>query len=117
LIDPETDIRARRPLDQRFAAFTLRVEGQEIPRGDWPRWAQELSVPVREDLVFPATVDQALAEVDGLRSMVARDRLAEGAVRRASDRSTVQLADGRPVRASFKVISNRFLLKHQDGGA
>jgi RNA ligase (TIGR02306 family) len=101
--------------DHRFAAFTLRGPGGEIPRGDWPAWVHDLSVPVRDDLVFPTTVDQALAEVDGLRSAVAPDRPAEGVVWRAADRATVQPADGPPVRASFKVISNRFLLKHQDG--
>ena len=99
---------------QQFAAFTLRVEGREVPRGDWPDWVTELSVPVRAELSFPATVDQALADVDGLKSVVARDRPAEGVVWRAADRASVELPDGKVVRASFKVISNRFLLKHQD---
>lgn len=103
--------------DQRFAAFTLRLEGAEIARGDWPDWVAAVSVPTRPDFSFPATVDQALAEVDGMKSMVTRDRPAEGLVWRAADRPVVELSDGSIVRASFKVISNRFLLKHQDGAA
>jgi RNA ligase (TIGR02306 family) len=100
--------------DQRFSAFTLRIEGEEVPRGDWPDWAVALSVPVRTEFTFPTTVDQALADVDGMKSAVTADRLAEGLVWRAGDRADVRLADGQTVRASFKVISNRFLLKHQD---
>jgi RNA ligase (TIGR02306 family) len=100
--------------DQRFAAFTLRVDGREIPRGDWPAWLRELSVPVRGEFEFPATLDQALADADGMKSAVSPDRLGEGLVWRAADRTQVQLADGSLVRASFKVISNKFLLKHQD---
>jgi RNA ligase (TIGR02306 family) len=99
--------------DQRFAAFTLRVGGPEIPRMEWPSLALELSVPLRPEFSFPQTVDQALAEVDGMTSAISRDRPAEGVVWRAADRATVQLPDGQLVRASFKVISNRFLLKHQ----
>jgi len=100
--------------DQRFSAFTLRVEGGEVARGDWPEWATALSVPVRVEFAFPATVDQALADVDGMKSAVAPGRQAEGLVWRAGDRTDVRLADGQVVRASFKVISNRFLVKHQD---
>ncbi|MET1071316.1 MAG: RNA ligase (ATP) [Umezawaea sp.] len=100
--------------DQRFSVFTLRVQGAEIPRGDWPEWALALSVPVREEFSFPLTADQALGDVDGMKSAVSPDRLAEGLVWRAGDRAEVTLADGQVVRASFKAISNRFLLKHQD---
>jgi RNA ligase (TIGR02306 family) len=100
--------------DQRFSAFTLRVEGDEVARGDWPEWAVALSVPVRAEFTFPETVDQALADVDGMKSAIAPGRQAEGLVWRAGDRTDVRLADGQVVRASFKVISNRFLVKHQD---
>ncbi len=99
--------------EQRFSVFTLRVEGEEVPRGDWPDWAVALSVPVRTEFAFPRSVEQALADVDGMKSAVSGERLAEGVVWRAGDRAEVRLADGQVVRASFKVISNRFLLKHQ----
>lgn len=96
---------------RRFAAFTLLVDGAEVPRGDWPDWMSELSVPVH-DLTFPATVDEALAQVDSLRSLVSPGRQVEGVVWRAGDRTHVTTADGARLRASFKVISNRYLLKH-----
>jgi hypothetical protein len=82
-----------------------------VPRGEWPEWIAELSVPVH-DLPFPATVDEALAQVDPLRSLVSPGRPAEGVVWRAADRTHVTTADGARLRASFKVISNRYLLKH-----
>ena len=96
---------------RRFAAFTLLVDGAEVPRDRWPEWLLRLAVPVH-DLPFPTDVETALAGVDGLRSAIAPDRAAEGVVWRAVDRTTVGLPDGRVVRASFKVISNRYLLKH-----
>lgn len=94
---------------QAFAAFTLLVDGVEIPRAQWPAPILALSVPLRE-IPFPDSVEQALTDVDGLRSRIA-DRPAEGVVWRATERVTVTLPDGRVVRASFKVISNRYLLK------
>lgn len=95
----------------RFAAFTLRAGADEVPRDAWPAWLAELSVPVHE-LAFPASVDEALAQVETLRSKVSPERPVEGIVWRAADRATVTTADGAILRASFKVISNRYLLKH-----
>jgi RNA ligase (TIGR02306 family) len=96
---------------QRFAAFTLRADGRELPRGEWPAWVGELSVPVH-DLPFPGSVDEALAQVDRLESRVTPGRQVEGVVWRAADRAEVVTASGSRLRASFKVISNRYLLKH-----
>jgi RNA ligase (TIGR02306 family) len=95
----------------RFAAFTLLADGAEVPRREWPAWIAERSVPVHH-LPFPATVDEALVQVESLRSKVSPDRPVEGVVWRAADRTTVTTADDRRLRASFKVISNRYLIKH-----
>jgi RNA ligase (TIGR02306 family) len=97
---------------QHFAAFTLRVDGEEIPRDRWPGWVVELAVPVLDDLPFPASLDAALAAVERLSSAVSPGRPAEGVVWRARDRATVTLPDGQALRASFKVVSNRYLMKH-----
>lgn len=96
---------------QRFAAFTLRVDGTEVPRGSWPDWLTALSVPLH-GFPFPATLEEALAQVETLKSKVAPDRAAEGVVWRAIDTPNVALPDGQVLRASFKVISNRYLLKN-----
>ncbi|MBL7487046.1 RNA ligase (ATP) [Frankia sp. AgW1.1] len=90
--------------------FTVRVDRHELPRGQWPAWAVDLSVPVL-DLPFPRTVEEALAGVEGLTSALAA-RPAEGVVWRAADRELATLSDGSMSRASFKVISNRYLLKN-----
>lgn len=96
---------------QHFAAFTLRVDGTEVPRGSWPEWLQKLSVPVY-DLPFPQDLDEALAQVETIKSLLAPGRAAEGIVWRAADTYVVTLPDGRIERASFKVISRRYLLKN-----
>jgi hypothetical protein len=83
-----------------------------VPRGSWPEWVAGLSVPVHDGLTFPGSVDDALAQVEKLRSKVSPDRPVEGVVWRAADRAQVETADGERLRASFKVISNRYLLKH-----
>jgi RNA ligase (TIGR02306 family) len=97
--------------DQRFAAFTLRVDRVEVPRSAWPAWVQSLSVPVH-NLPFPTSVEEALAQVERLTSAVSPGRAAEGIVWRAADTDIVVLPNGQMTRASFKVISNRYLMKN-----
>jgi RNA ligase (TIGR02306 family) len=97
----------------RLAIFTLRVGGREVPRADWPDSLLELSVPLRPELSWPGDVDEALATVDRLRSAINPERLAEGVVWRLPDRAEVESADGQILRASVKVISNRYLLKFE----
>ncbi|MFE6967207.1 RNA ligase (ATP) [Agromyces sp. NPDC057679] len=96
--------------EPRFAAFTVQVDGKEIPRGEWPAEIAALSVPVY-DFPYPETVAEALAQVEGLKSLVAPDRAAEGVVWRATDTSTVKAGEYY-VRASWKAISRRYLMKH-----
>lgn len=84
---------------QRFAAFAIYVDGRRLFRTEWPAWALEVAVPMYVDLPFPSSVDGALAQVDGIKSLVSPDRNAEG---------VVWVRYG----ASFKVISNRYLMKN-----
>lgn len=101
---------------QHFALFTIRVGREELPRGEWPDWALALSVPTVDGLTFPETVEEAVASVDGLLSVYAEGRPAEGVVWRATDQPTVPYYDTdgvqRQARASFKVISRKYLLKY-----
>jgi RNA ligase (TIGR02306 family) len=96
-----------------FAAFTLRVDGSEVPRGSWPEAVASRSVPIL-DLPFPASVEEGIAQVDKIRSRISPDRLAEGVVWRCSSMPSLTLPDGRIFRASFKIVSNAYLLKHGD---
>ena len=94
----------------RFLAFTLYIDGEEIAREFWPAALLAIAVPIF-DLPFPATIDEAVAQADGIRSLISPDRLAEGIVWRNLTSATANV-DGRIVRASVKVISNKFLLKN-----
>jgi RNA ligase (TIGR02306 family) len=96
--------------DKRFSAFTLQVEGSELPRSMWPEWALEIAVPVY-DLPYPTSVDEALAQVDGIKSLISPTRNAEGVVWRNISHVTVMVGD-RPERASWKCISNKYAMKH-----
>ncbi|WAC50547.1 RNA ligase (ATP) [Frigoribacterium sp. SL97] len=101
------------PLNQKqvsFLAFTLFVDGQEIPRGAWPQAVLDVAVPVY-DFVKPTTIDEALAQVEMLKSLVAPGRGAEGVVWRDLDSTTMDVR-GQNARASTKVLSRKYLLKH-----
>lgn len=95
-----------------FAAFNLQVDGKNVLRKDWPTWLLDLAVPVHDELVFPATVEEALAQVDGLKSKINPARAAEGIVWRGANTPMLVTSTGLVERASFKVISNSYLLKH-----
>lgn len=104
---------ARNPLGIKtlaFAAFTIQVDGVEQPRNTWPAAIAALGVPVYE-LPFPKTVDDALEQVDGLRSLIAPDRAAEGVVWRNTRNAEIQI-DGQWFRASMKVLSPKYLMKN-----
>lgn len=96
--------------DTRFAAFAFYVNSVEIPRAGWPAWLLAEATPVFE-LPFPATADEALAQVDTLKSLVNPQRPTEGVVWRCLTSNSVTLPDGRVCRASAKVLSNRYLIK------
>ena len=52
------------PLDTSQDRFSFMV-----PRGQWPSWLLDQAVPVH-DLPFPASSDEALEQVDGMKSLV-----------------------------------------------
>ena len=92
-----------------FRAFTLIVDGVEIPRAEWPASVLAIAVPVH-DLALPTTVEAAIEQVDGLRSLINPKKYAEGIVWRKTDTTTIE-HNGQIVRASSKVISRKYLLK------
>lgn len=94
-----------------FAAFNLLVAGQSIPRGQWPQWLLDIAVPVH-GIAFPATVQQALADVEALRSKLNPARAAEGIVWRSQTATLARCANGALLSASWKAISNKYLMKH-----
>lgn len=98
--------------DRRFAAFTLRVDYEEVPRNQWPEWLLAIAVPVH-DLAFPNSVEEALESVNSLKSKINPSENIEGIVWRARDTASLVDESGiNKIRASFKVISNSYLLKH-----
>lgn len=98
------------PLDVKkvqFRAFTLQVGGSELPRSLWPEWLLKLSVPVHP-LSYPQTVDEALAQVDNLKSLINPQKAVEGVVWRNTEGAALSTG----ARASWKAISSRYLMKH-----
>lgn len=88
--------------------FTIQRGGVALARADWPEWAADLSVPIH-DVPFPATVEEALTLADKRASLIpGANGTIEGLVFRRTD--TEVLPDG--TRASFKVISRAYTLKH-----
>lgn len=99
--------------DVRISVFAFLDHGQPVPRADWPEPLQALAAPEYVDLVLPETVAEAVAQVDGIKSLVSPDRLAEGVVwHRARPDLTQSHEDVLRGRHNFKAISNKYLLKH-----
>jgi RNA ligase (TIGR02306 family) len=88
--------------EQRVAIFAVIVDHSPIARADWPTELLALASPVYS-LALPATSDLALAQVDGIKSLIAPERNAEGIVWH-------DLATG----STIKAISNKYLVKHGD---
>lgn len=99
--------------DVRISVFAFLDRGQLVPRTEWPEALQKLAAPEYVDLVLPETVAEAVAQVDGIKSLVSPDRLAEGVVwHRARPDLTQPHEDVLNGRHNFKAISNKYLLKH-----
>lgn len=94
---------------QHFAVFNV-----ELPHasGIWDvLWDVEHHFPFvpKLDIPAPQSVSEALEAVDGMKSTLAKDRLAEGVVWRRKDG-----ADIVPGIRSVKAISNKYLLKEKN---
>lgn len=90
----------------RIIVFDLWRNRVLVARDEWPAWAVGLAAPVL-DLPFPATVDEAVEQVNKMASVVNPQVQAEGIVWHTVDGS--QPVDGR---STFKAINNAYLLKH-----
>jgi RNA ligase (TIGR02306 family) len=75
----------------------------------WPEWLKAFAVPRYDELTLAATVEEAVTDVDGIASKVNPTRGAEGVVWARESGEPMNELDGR---SSFKVISNKYLLKH-----
>lgn len=98
------------PLDMKtvqFRLFTVQIAGTDIPRSMWPDAVLNLSVPVH-DLPYPKDLEEALAQVEKLKSLINPQRDVEGVVWRNINRPI--FPNG--ARASWKAISQRYLMKH-----
>lgn len=97
--------------------FTYALGRNPLPRSEWPDWALEASVPVLpSESVQNLTsalrdgVEALLGAVDGMRSVVNPQVLAEGIVFHTASGEDVQGLG----RNTFKVISNKYLAKEKD---
>ncbi|MHB1731961.1 MAG: RNA ligase (ATP) [Ferrimicrobium acidiphilum] len=85
--------------EQQVAVFAVIIDHSPIARADWPSELLALASPVYE-LELPATAALALAQVDGIKSLIAPERNAEGIVWHNTTGDTI------------KAISNKYLVKH-----
>lgn len=93
---------------QALAVFAVFADGQYLPRAQWPDAFAALAAPVYPDLQVPDTIGKAVAQVDGIKSLVSPDRYAEGVVWHTTGGSRVAVLGGRDC---FKAISNKYLVR------
>jgi RNA ligase (TIGR02306 family) len=87
---------------QRILLFNLNVEGERLPRNQWPDEFLLMSMPRIASFAFPATAAEAVMQVQGMQSIISPGRPAEGVVWR-------NVNDGL---LSLKAVSATYLLKH-----
>ena len=92
----------------RVGIFAFLVGREPVARDRWPGEALAHAVPVL-DLILPGSAEEAVAQAEHIDSVVSPGRAAEGMVwHQADGRALAELGH----RATFKVVSNRYLLKH-----
>lgn len=90
---------------KRFFLFNVFNTGRPVPRDQWENWMNELSVPVIENFTLPDTAAELVGQVDGMKSIVNPEVLAEGVVFHHKEGKAPYFLS----RPSFKVISNAYL--------
>ena len=95
-----------------YGTFTGNGDGsyggfERTPREEWPAWAQELAAPTY-DFKLPETIEETIAQVETLKSLVTPDRGSEGVVWTHKDGTPLPGLDNRPI---FKSISAAYLAK------
>jgi hypothetical protein len=93
---------------QHVAVITFTRNRVLVQREFWPSWLLQIAAPIVE-FELPATVEEAVAAVDGWKSSISPTCKAEGIVLHSADgREFSELGQ----RGCFKIISNAYLLKH-----
>lgn len=92
-----------------FRAFSMFRNGNLVSVSEWPDFVNDIRVPVL-DVELPDTIDELISMVDGMKSTISPDRLAEGIVFHEKNGKTFKFLSDR---SNFKVISNKFLLKEK----
>ena len=93
-----------------FVFRVLDEDRRDVPRILWPAEIKSLAAPVYEDLQIPGSVEDAVAQVNGIKSLVTPGRLTEGVVWWDIDGREFSFL-GRP---GFKAISNKYIEKSKD---
>lgn len=93
---------------KKFLAFNVLRDGVFVPRSEWPAAIEEIGTPVL-DLELPATVEEALDQVEGMKSVLNPAVMAEGIVWHNTAGARVPELQGR---TGMKAINNKWLVKH-----
>lgn len=93
---------------KKFLAFNVLRDGVFVPRSEWPAAIEEIGTPVL-DLELPATVEEALEQVEGMKSVLNPAVMAEGIVWHNTAGVRVPELQGR---TGMKAINNKWLVKH-----
>lgn len=90
--------------------FAVLSNGVPLPRDQWPTFTSKavIAAPIY-DLTLADNAEQAVENVNGIKSLISKGRLAEGVVWHRESGQPIDILRGR---SNFKTISNKYLLKN-----
>lgn len=93
--------------------FAIWENSVKVPHADWDDVFNKFSVPVLGDEWAPTgDLDEMIEKVSTLRGQITNGLLDEGIVFHLVDDSTGALPEWLDVNRNFKIINNKYLLKH-----
>ena len=107
--------------EQKILFYTVQVNGERLSRDEiWTDpvlhklTSEDYWVPIHSEVSLSKDMDKMIKMTDGIKTQVPganQDAQIEGLVWRSYTKAEMQY-EGKPIKASFKCISNKYLLKH-----
>lgn len=91
--------------------FAVWTQGVKVPREQWDQRLLDSAAPLL-DIKPEGDLEDFIASVSGIRGYITKDILDEGVVFHLTGEQSSQLPVWMDRNANFKIISDKYILKH-----